>query len=215
MRRERWLPFGRRPPADNGQDTASSDRLRLADVRSHANGPDTEFSTDWDDLSGVEVVAGELVTITTDTGGAHHEPITALLQQVRSRTGMDVVFVSQFVNGRRLIRHVAADAKDPHRPVEGVADPLEETYCQRVLDGRLPGALRDALDNREAAQLPITQTLDVRAHVAVPIITADGRVFGTVCAYAHGARREVNEALGVVNAVAHALASALDKADED
>jgi GAF domain-containing protein len=216
MRREKWLPFRKRTlaPKEDGQD--SSDRLLLADVNGHRDEVDTEFATDWDDLSGVEVVAGEFVTTTAETTAApRDEPIGRLLQDVRARTGMDVVFISQFVHGQRLIRHVAADPRDPHAPREPEADPLEATYCQRVLDGRLPAALPDARAHPEAARLPITAAHGVRAHVAVPILASDGRVFGTVCAYAHRARTDLEHALAVLKGVARALAKAIEEAEQD
>lgn len=214
MRRESWLPFRKRSVAPKEDSPASSDGLLLADVHRQADAGDTEFETDWHDLSGVEVVAGEFVTVTADRGAASpHEPISSLLGEVRERTGMDVVFISQFVNGKRLVRHVASDARDARAVMEGRTDPLEATYCQRVVDGRLPRALADARAHPEAARLRFTAELDVRAHVSAPVVSSDGRVFGTVCAYAHRPRPGLDEARGVVNAVARALAKALDKAD--
>lgn len=215
MRRDSWLPFRKRRAAGGENETPSSDGLLLADVRRNSDTPDTEFATEWDDLSGVEVVAGEFVTVTGDGAPASHEPIGKLLQQVRARTGMDVVFVSQFVNGTRLVRYVAADERDPHAVTPGRADPLEATYCQRVLDGRLPAALTDALDHAEAARLPLTSELHVRAHLSVPVVGRQGRVFGTVCAYAHQPRLDVDEARAVATSVAQALARALEQSEQD
>jgi hypothetical protein len=215
MRREGWLPFRRRPLAPKEDAPASSDGLMLADVHRRTEAADTDFATDWDDLSGVEVVSGEFVTVTADRGAASpHEPISRLLQQVRERTGMDVVYIAQFVNGSRLVRHVASDPRDAHAVAEGRADPLEATYCQRVLDGRLPRAMADALGHPEAARLPFTAEHHVRAHVSVPVVAGDGRVFGTVCAYAHRPRHALHEARHVVNAVARALARALERAEQ-
>jgi hypothetical protein len=215
MRRESWLALRKRMPAAGEDPPSSSDRVVLADVHGKEDAADTEFATDWDDLSGVEVVAGEFVTVTSDTrADSPYGAIGKLLQQVRARTGMDVVFISQFVDGMRLVRHVAADPRDPHAVVPGAVDPLEATYCQRVLDGRLPGSLVDARGNPEAAGLRLTEALKVRAHVAAPVLTGDGRVFGTVCAYAHHPQREVEHALGVVRAVAGALSKVLDRAEQ-
>lgn len=212
MRRERWTPFRKRPrPVADDPPSSSSGHVVLADVNAARDAADTQFDTEWDDLSGVEVVAGEFVTVTADTGSAsRYQHIGGLLQRVRARTGMDVVFISQFVHGMRVIRHVAADARDPYRVSEGAADPLETTYCQRVLDGRLPRSMADVRRNAQAAQLPLTRAFDVRAHMAAPIVTSDGRVFGTVCAYAHQPRSDLASPLAVLNAVARALARALD-----
>lgn len=214
MRREGWLPFRKRSPGPKQDAPTSSEGLLLADVHRQADAGDTEFDTDWNDLSGVEVVAGEFVTVTADQGAPPHEPITRLLQQVRERTGMDVVFISQFVNGKRLVRHVASDPRDSRAVAEGRADPLEATYCQRVVDGRLPRAMADARAHPEAARLRFTTEMDVRAHVSAPVLSGEGRVFGTVCAYAHRPRPGLDEARRVVNAVARALGNALEQAEE-
>jgi hypothetical protein len=212
MRREIWRPF-RSSRTGAKQRRPDGDRVVLADVQGRADEANTDFITDWDDLSGVEVVAGEFVTTTADeSSNAIHEPISRLLQQVRQRTGMDVVFISQFLEGERLVRHAAAHPKDPQAVSEGTADPLEATYCQRILDGRLPEALPDALADPEASALAVTREYDIRAHVAAPVVTRDGRVFGTVCAYAHQPLPQLHEPLVILRSVARALARALERA---
>jgi hypothetical protein len=212
VRREIWHPFRKSSAAPKEGGTGAPRRV-LADVRGHPEEVDTEFTTDWDDLSGVEVVAGEFMIVTADeSSSAVYAPISRLLEQVRERAGMDVVFISQFVNGQRVIRHVAADPRDGHAPAQADADPLEATYCQRVVERRLADGLPDALADPEAARLALTGRLNVRAHVAAPIVGADGRVFGTVCAYAHQPRVSVEEALGVVRSVARVLGRAMEQA---
>jgi GAF domain-containing protein len=185
----------------------------LGDVRDHASS-DTEFDTDWDDLSGIDVLASEFATTTADASSSPiYEPVSRLLQRVRERAGMDVVFIAQFVNGKRLVRHVAADPRDRKVFAEGHADPLEATYCKRVLDGRLPEALPDALQQPESAHLPVTRQKDIRAHIAVPVVTRNGRVFGTLCAYSHQPRAQLEDPLAVLRSVADALARALEQAE--
>lgn len=104
------------------------------------------------------------------------------LRAIRLHLGMEVAFVSEFVGGRRVFRHV--DARDDHCPVQvGGSDPLEESYCQRVVDGRLPELITDAAAVPEAARLPVTAALPVGAHLSVPITLSDGRVYGTFCCF--------------------------------
>lgn len=216
MRRELWRPFRKSTTALQEDAADAARRVRLADVQGHPDELQTDFATDWDDLSGMEVVAGEFVVTSADeSSNAVYEPITRLLQQVRERARMDVVFVSQFLDGQRVIRHVAADPRDGRAPTEGDADPLEATYCQRIVERRLADGLPDALADPEAARLALTGRLDVRAHVAAPVVTGNGRVYGTVCAYAHQPRANVDEALAVVRTVARVLARALEQADAD
>ena len=213
MRREIWHPFRSARPTRK-EERGARDRVILADVRDAPDEPTTEFTTDWDDISGLAVLAGEFVTTTADgSSNPLYEPVSRLLERVRERVGMDVVFIAQFVDGRRLIRRVAADPRDTSAMTEGQADPLEATFCERVLDGRLPEALPDAQQNPEAARLETTKKHAIRAHIAVPVVTQDGRVFGTVCAYAHEPRTQLHDPLAVLRSVARALARALDQAD--
>ena len=108
--------------------------------------------------------------------------LAELLGAVRTHLGMEVAFVAEFVAGRRVFRHVDSGSPDVAlRP--GDADPLEESYCQRVVDGRLPELILDARDHAAAAELPVTFDLPVGAHLSVPVRLADGRVYGTFCCF--------------------------------
>ena len=118
-------------------------------------------------------------------GGAGSRTLDSLLRMlhaVREHLGMEVAFISEFTDGRRVFRHV-----DPPAPACGVraggSDPLEESYCQRVVDGRLPELMHDACTHPEALRLPVTRALPVGAHLSVPIRLSDGRVYGTVCCF--------------------------------
>lgn len=109
------------------------------------------------------------------------EALQALLKAIREHLGMDVAFFSQFDAGRRVFRMVDAGLPSPVRP--GASDPLEETYCQRVVDGRLPQVLNDALANPESARLPITGVLGIGAYIGVPVRLSNGDVYGTFCCF--------------------------------
>jgi EAL domain-containing protein (putative c-di-GMP-specific phosphodiesterase class I) len=121
--------------------------------------------------------------LTTD---AH---IRKILKIVRTHLDMDVGFVSEFVDGRRVFRHVDGD-----QPVvkEGDGNPLDESYCQRVVDGRLPELMQDACTNPEALTIAATRELPVGAHMSVPLRMPDGRVFGTFCCFSFLANQSLN-----------------------
>lgn len=108
------------------------------------------------------------------------------LSAIRRHLGMEVAFISEFADGRRIFRHVDADTEDA--PVKvGASDPLEDSYCQRVVDGRLPELITDACLNAEALTLAATRALPVGAHLSVPIRLADGRLYGTFCCFSRSA----------------------------
>ena len=108
--------------------------------------------------------------------------IDELLHAIRVHLGMEVAFVSEFAGGRRVFREVDAES-DACSVRVGEGDPLEESYCARVVDGRLPGLIRDAAAMAEAREIPATTELPVGAHLSVPIVLSDGAVYGTFCCF--------------------------------
>ncbi|QPF74501.1 EAL domain-containing protein [Roseateles sp. DAIF2] len=124
---------------------------------------------------------------------AQLEPPALLLQgmqAIRRHMEMDVAFISEFKAGRRVFRYLDTGLADPPIRVGG-SDPLEDSYCQRVADGRLPALIPDACQNAEALTLAATLALPVGAHLSVPIRLGDGRIFGTFCCF----RSQPNTAL--------------------
>lgn len=111
-----------------------------------------------------------------------HEIIMETLHSVRTLLGMEVAFISAFTDGRRVFCYV--DSQEGAAPISvGASDPLEESYCQRVVDGRLPELIQDATQIPEALTLPATTALPVGAHLSVPIRFSDGQVYGTFCCF--------------------------------
>lgn len=105
-----------------------------------------------------------------------------MLGAIRQHLGMDVAFISEFRDGKRFFRHV--DQSDPHSPVAvGGSDPLEDSYCLRVAEGRLPQVIQDARTFPEAMALPATTAIPVGAHLSVPIVMSTGEIFGTLCCF--------------------------------
>lgn len=132
-----------------------------------------------------------LPAMIADPAESGTDDITRILEAVRSHLGMDVAFVSEFLDGRRIFRHVGARGKASPIRV-GDSSPLEEGYCQRVVDGRLPELIPDTAAVPAAMALPATRTVPVGSHLSVPIRLADGRVYGTFCCFSHHADRSLN-----------------------
>lgn len=115
---------------------------------------------------------------------ASRVPLQRSLSAIRAHLGMDVAFISEFVDGRRYFRQV--DARPGNNIVQaGNSDPAEDSYCLRVVDGRLPELMTDARLNDEASTLAATHALPVGAHMSVPIRLRDGQVYGTFCCFSH------------------------------
>lgn len=114
------------------------------------------------------------------------------LHSIRTHLGMDVAFISQFIDGQRVFRYV--DTETDNTPIRvGGSDLLEDSYCQRVVDGRLPQLMPDTFLNREATALPVTRALSMRSHIGVPIRLKDGSVYGTYCCFGQKADASLNQ----------------------
>ncbi len=113
------------------------------------------------------------------TGDDGLTPIDRILDAVRSHLGMEIAFASRIHDGLREFTHIRADCPVPVAP--GVAEPLEQTLCQAVLDGRLPALIHDARQHEAALPLPITLALPVGSHLNVPLTLSDGQIYGTFC----------------------------------
>jgi putative nucleotidyltransferase with HDIG domain len=106
---------------------------------------------------------------------------------VRDFLGMELAFATEFVDGQQLFRVLRGDG-DSFGVHEGLAMPLEQTYCQRVLEGRLPNLMADVRGDDRTASLPVTETAEFGAFVSVPITFSDGQFYGTLCAASHHAQ---------------------------
>ena len=126
-------------------------------------------------------------------GSRGPEPgIVELLHAVRTHLDMDVAFVAQFEGDRRVFRHV--DSRDSQFEVRvGGSDPLEDSYCQSVADGRLPELIADTGAVPAALALPMTSALPIGAHLSVPITLSDGRLYGTFCCFSARPDLSLNE----------------------
>ena len=138
------------------------------------------------------------------------ETLSRGLHAIRTHLNMDVGFISEFVEDRRYFRFVDAAEQDAIIRVDQ-SDPLEESYCQRVVDGRLPELLHDARLHPEALRLPVTHALPVGAHLSVPIRLKNGRVFGTLCCFSSRADHSLTERdVAMLRVVADMLATHIE-----
>ncbi len=158
---------------------------------------------------------GSFSELIADYKGASNEPIRELLPRtlraIRMHLGMDVAFVSEFADGRRYFRYV--DSSIPNQHIQpGQSDPLEDSYCQRVVDGRLPEVIPDTEDIAATEEIPATKLLPVGAHLSVPIMLKSGRTFGTLCCFSFTRNQTLNERdLGVMRVFAELAADQIDR----
>lgn len=116
--------------------------------------------------------------------GSSESIIETSLAALRRHLDMDVAFVGRVEGGRRVFDFVDCDSPDcPVRP--GLSDPIEDTYCGRVIAGTIPQLLNDAGAEPGVADLAVTRELPVGAHMSVPLLRSSGDVLGTLCCFSY------------------------------
>ncbi|QOL80495.1 sensor domain-containing phosphodiesterase [Pseudooceanicola spongiae] len=102
------------------------------------------------------------------------------LKTMREHLGMDVAYLSEFVDGRAVFRAVSAPGlEDMIQPGQSID--IREVYCQHILDGNLPQVIKDTSQHPIATALPITRNMPIGSHVSVPVTREDGSVYGMFC----------------------------------
>jgi EAL domain-containing protein (putative c-di-GMP-specific phosphodiesterase class I) len=120
---------------------------------------------------------------------AERRLLEEVLSVARRHLGMEAAFVSVVAGGRREFEIV--DTVPGFAPVSvGESEPVEDTYCGRVLDGRLASVVVDARQEAAVADIAATWELPIGTHLSVPVF--DGStVYGTLCCFS---RRVVPQA---------------------
>lgn len=122
----------------------------------------------------------------------HDSAIERVLAAVRGHLGVEIAFVSRYVaGGQRELTHVHTDLKLPMGV--GFREPVEDSYCWHILEGRLPELIHDPADYPLTASLAITDFLPVGCHLNVPLRLADGSVWGSFCALGRRPDRTLGE----------------------
>lgn len=141
-----------------------------------------------DDL---DVTISELLVATSDSADPDlPDVVPTVLKLLRTRLGMDVAFVSQIANGRRVIE--AVDSAPGFSPIHaGQSDPVEESWCQYVVDGRLPEKIENAKPLVAAGKAPNPGS-PIGTHLSTAVRLPNGRVYGTLCCFSRGVQPDAD-----------------------
>ena len=105
-----------------------------------------------------------------------------LLALVRKHLDMDVAFISEFINDERVFKVVDNPSENQIVKV-GNADPINETYCQKITDDKLSPIITNTNANPITMAMPVTEKLGIGAYIGVPINLSNGKLYGTFCCY--------------------------------
>ena len=122
----------------------------------------------------------------------HSNTISQALESVRKHLGMEIAYLSEFIDGQSIFRVVNAPGlEDLIKP--GDSHSLDDVYCRHILEGRLPELMADTADYPLAVSMPITKAVPIGAHISVPIRHEDGSAYGMFCCLSPHANKSLND----------------------
>ncbi|HEY8582360.1 MAG TPA: GAF domain-containing protein, partial [Capillimicrobium sp.] len=131
------------------------------------------------------------------TGMGRLEPeardaIASCLSLARERLSMDISWVAEFVDERKVFRVVEGDTDE-----WGLHDddwmPIDQSYCRRMLDEQIPNAIRSTAAEPTVAGLEVTRDLRIGSYIGVPLVLPGGELRGAFCCASHTAQHELTE----------------------
>lgn len=103
------------------------------------------------------------------------------LAKLRLKLGQDVIFVSRFEGGSRILELVESEPEIVYFLQRGV-EPLERSWCYSVVSGRMPEFVMDAQAWIDAGVVP-PAAMRVGTHLSKPVQLEGGIVYGMLCAF--------------------------------
>ena len=137
--------------------------------------------------------------------------VVSTLELARAETSMDVAVLGEIRDGCEVVRLVAGEAESFGLAV-GASVPVEQTFCQRLLEGRLGNVVRDAVGDERVHDLEVARAAGIGAYIGVPLTTLDARLY-ILCCLAHEQRptlgkRDVLLLRGLGETIIHELDAA-------
>jgi GAF domain-containing protein len=114
--------------------------------------------------------------------------IQQALTAARERLSMDAAYASTIDSDQQTIDSVVGDVGSMGL-APGIAFPLEQTYCSRMLRGEMPRVIPDT--RLEPTVRDLAATREIGAYIGVPVTLSDGRVHGTLCCASHRPRAQL------------------------
>jgi EAL domain-containing protein (putative c-di-GMP-specific phosphodiesterase class I) len=108
------------------------------------------------------------------------EQVADLLQTAKKSLGLSVAFLSRLDGTTQFLEVVESSV--PFLFKEGATQRQATTFCQAILDGKLPAVIPDVKAFPAAMELPAARLPRIRSYVSVPVVLSDGSMYGTFCA---------------------------------
>jgi EAL domain-containing protein (putative c-di-GMP-specific phosphodiesterase class I) len=130
------------------------------------------------------------VTVARKRSDAEQQ-IAELLHTARKSLRLSVAFLSRLDGTTQHLEVV--DSAIPLLFHDGITQVQETSFCQAILDGRLPAVIPDVTSLPEAMKLPTARVPRIRSYVSTPVRLSDGELYGTFCAFGLTSDKELAE----------------------
>ncbi len=120
---------------------------------------------------------------------------------------LDLWLVTEVIGGEQQVV-AAAGAWSPLVP-PGRSFAWADSFCVRMLDGRGPAVATDVRQSPSYADVLLPSPSEVRGYIGVPLLHADGDLFGSLCGVAGAPQATLRDALPLVGFAGRMLSTVL------
>lgn len=125
---------------------------------------------------------------------AYDEILNRILHHARSQLGMEVAYISDITDATQCTFRYVNSTCDFTPPIHvNDYEPLEDSLCLRIIDGRLPELISDCQENKEAVGLAVTSAFNIGAYMSVPLELSDQTIYGTFSCFSRQANYRLNQ----------------------
>jgi EAL domain-containing protein (putative c-di-GMP-specific phosphodiesterase class I) len=136
---------------------------------------------------------------------AADQQIADLLVTAKESLDLSVAFLSRLDGTTQHLEVVETSV--PVLVQEGAKVRQDTSFCQAILDGRLPAVIPDVKRFPEAMALPSARIPRIRSYVSTPVHLSDGSLYGTFCAFGFTSDKQLGKRdLALVKVLASAAA---------
>ena len=121
----------------------------------------------------------ELVELAVSPEVGLEQLVRPLLQELRSRTGLGISYLSRMHHASDELEVLLLDAAAPGALVEGVVVPWTDSPCRYALEHG-PQRTRDAAEAYPGSG--VARDLGLGSFLTEPVLRPDGQLYGTLCA---------------------------------
>lgn len=138
-----------------------------------------------------------------------------LIELAREQLDMDVAFVARIDERHTTVRWADGDLTsfglEIGRPVVA-----EETVSKMILDGRLPSLIADTSVDPRSRALGVIRSLRIGSLLGVPIVFADGRIYGILGCARHEPDASLRDRdVRFLTVLATTMVQAIEREEED